>query len=560
MPTCNSCKLQFETTQEDLNFYESAAPILNGKKYPIPAPTHCPDCRQQRRLAQSNEFNLYKSKCGLCNKFTLTYFPPHVNQPIYCRECWHSDEWDPRDYGQDYDPSRPFFDQWAEVQRKTPAQALSIQGTMENSEYVHLTGDSKNCYLIMHADHNEDCYYGYGIKKCKNCIDGFYNLYSELCYETIDSDNSYNLVNCHDCTNCSDSAFLRDCSGCQSCFLCVGLKNKQYCFQNKQYTKEEYEKLMSQIDLGAYNVYQHCLKQFEEMQRHHIYKEFQGYNLQNCFGMHLYNCKDTTYSFDCEKVEHGKFLYQIVLGAKDVYDAYQYGNNLELSYECSVCGLESYNLLFCFETHWCRNVYYSWYIENSSNLLGCSSMHHQNYCILNKQYSKEDYERLAAQIIEDMTNRGEYGEFFPIQKSPFGYNKSMAQIFYPLTQEQALSKGYKWDEYEPPVEATETISASELPNNIKDVDDSILDKAIKCEISGKPFKIIAQELKFYRQNNLPLPRLHWFERYKARLAKRNPRTFFDRTCDNCQKPIKTSYSPDRDIKVFCEECYLGRVY
>ncbi len=560
MSICKNCSQEFEVTEDDLKFYEAVSPVFSGEKFVIPPPTHCPDCREQRRLGQCNELNLYKSKCDLCEKFTLTYFPPHAQQPIYCRDCWHSDKWDPKNYGQEYDPDRSFFEQWEEVRKKTPAQALSIQGRIENSDYVHLTGDSKNCYLIMHADHNEDCYYGYGIKKCRCCVDGFYNIYSELCYEGIDCHSCYGLKNCQDCVGCSDGTFLRDCKGCKNCFLCAGLRNKECCFKNKQYSKEEYKKLIKEIDLGSYQQYQKCLREFEMLQKQHVYKEFQGVKLENCFGMHLYNCKDTTYSFDCDDVEHGKFLYQVVLGAKDVYDIYQYGNKLELSYECSVCGLASYNLLFCFETHYSTNVYYSWYIENCKNCFGCSSMHHQRYCILNKQYSKEEYEELVPEIIDNMIEDNEYGEFFPISRSPFGYNKTMSHIFYPLTRDDVAKKGWDWDDFEPSSETNESIKAEDLPDNIKDVDDSILEKEIICEVSKKPFRITKQELQFYRTQKLPLPRKHWLERYKTRLNKRTPRRFWDRKCDKCFKAIKTSYPPDRPEKIYCEKCYLGEVY
>ena len=285
MSICKNCSQEFEVTEDDLKFYEAVSPVFSGEKFVIPPPTHCPDCREQRRLGQCNELNLYKSKCDLCEKFTLTYFPPHAQQPIYCRDCWHSDKWDPKNYGQEYDPDRSFFEQWEEVRKKTPAQALSIQGRIENSDYVHLTGDSKNCYLIMHADHNEDCYYGYGIKKCRCCVDGFYNIYSELCYEGIDCHSCYGLKNCQDCVGCSDGTFLRDCKGCKNCFLCAGLRNKECCFKNKQYSKEEYKKLIKEIDLGSYQQYQKCLREFEMLQKQHVYKEFQGVKLENCFGM-----------------------------------------------------------------------------------------------------------------------------------------------------------------------------------------------------------------------------------------------------------------------------------
>jgi hypothetical protein len=37
------------------------------------------------------------------------------------------------------------------------------------------------------------------------------------------------------------------CHHCQDCFSCIGLKNKQYCIFNKQYTKAEYEKTVAHL-------------------------------------------------------------------------------------------------------------------------------------------------------------------------------------------------------------------------------------------------------------------------------------------------------------------------
>jgi CxxC-x17-CxxC domain-containing protein len=35
---------------------------------------------------------------------------------------------------------------------------------------------------------------------------------------------------------------------------------------------------------------------------------------------------------------------------------------------------------------------------------------------------------------------------------------------------------------------------------------------------------------------------------------------FDRRCNKCGKPIKTTYSPDIKEIVYCEECYNKEVY
>lgn len=80
------------------------------------------------------------------------------------------------------------------------------------------------------------------------------------------------------------------------------------------------------------------------------------------------------------------------------------------------------------------------------------------------------------------------------------------------------------------------------------------------EESSRPFKIIRQELDFYRFLNLPAPRLHPEERYRKRLQLRNPRKLWSRECAKCGKPIETSYVPERPEIVYCESCYLREVY
>jgi len=559
---CKQCSANFEIEDEDLKFYEKVSPVFNGVKYQIPPPTHCPDCRQQRRLAYSNEFNLYPANCNICKKFTLSQYPPASNLRMLCRDCWHSDQWDPKDYGRDYNFDRTFFEQILELKRTTPVQALSLQGNMKNSDYVHQAGSCKNCYLIMHADFNEDCYYGYGFKNNVSCVDGFYNLHCELCYEGVDVHKSYGLISCQDCQNCHSSYFLRDCVGTKNSFCCVGLRQKEYCFLNEQLTKEEYQAKMKEIDLGSYKQFQYWREELKELEKQHTFKEFHGHNLQNSFGDHLYNCKDVKYSFDCENVESAKYCYQIVLGSKDIYDIYQYGSNLQLSYDSAISGENSYGILFTMEGNTnSSNLIYSWYTERSNNLFGCVEMGGQSYCILNKQYTKEEYEELVPKIIEHMKTTGEWGEFMPIENSLFGYNKTSAQLYYPLTKEQVLANGWKWDDYEPPAPQVEkVIDAKDLPDNIKDIPDEILDWAIKCEVTGKLFKLTEAELKFYRRLQLPIPRRYWYQRHLDRFNKRNPRTFWQRNCDKCSKEIRTTYSPDREEKVYCEKCYLVTVY
>ena len=184
-----------------------------------------------------------------------------------------------------------------------------------------------------------------------------------------------------------------------------------------------------------------------------------------------------------------------------------------------------------------------------------------SYCILNKQYTKKEYEELLPKIISHMEKTGEWGEFFSPKISPFSYNETMAQEFFPLTKEEALSKGYKWNEInEESTKSDKVISAEQLPPSITDIPDDILNWSIKCEASGKLFKIVPQELAFYRKMKLPIPRLHHEERYKRRIQQRPPRKLWKRSCDKCGKEIQTTYAPDRPEKVYCETCYRKEIY
>lgn len=213
-------------------------------------------------------------------------------------------------------------------------------------------------------------------------------------------------------------------------------------------------------------------------------------------------------------------------------------------------------------TSFCRsgnNVYYCDCIGGCQDCFGCTGMNNQQYCILNKQYTKEEYEALVPKIIEKMMADGEWGEFFSPKLSPFWYNHSIASEYYPLEKDDALSKGFNWTDYENPrPTATKTIpqeAMKNLPDTTEEVPDDILDWLLTCEISSKPYKLIKQELDFYRKHNLPIPRRHPDQRHKDRMELRNPRKLFERTCDKCSKEILTVYSPERPEIVYCEECY-----
>ncbi len=134
-----------------------------------------------------------------------------------------------------------------------------------------------------------------------------------------------------------------------------------------------------------------------------------------------------------------------------------------------------------------------------------------------------------------MIETKERGEFFHPSLSPFGYNETVAQEYYPVTSsevlgtsddlisnnKQLITYGYHRSDYQAPTPAADKIlEGKDLPTTIEEVSDDILKTAIKCEITGKLFRIIPQELAFYRKHYLPLPRRHPDQRHLDRLALR----------------------------------------
>jgi hypothetical protein len=145
-----------------------------------------------------------------------------------------------------------------------------------------------------------------------------------------------------------------------------------------------------------------------------------------------------------------------------------------------------------------------------------------------------------------MKSNGEWGEFFPPSMAPFPYNDSLGSVYFPLSKEEALKRGFQL-EYP-------------LADNISGATNSTSDEVITCEQSGRKFKLIPQELEFYKKMHLPLPKLHPDVRMNKRSSMLSAYKLFKRTCGKCEKEIQTTYSPKRPEKVYCESCYLNEVY
>jgi len=381
----------------------------------------------------------------------------------------------------------------------------------------------------------------------------------ELCYECVDCRDCYELRFSQNCKNCHSAWFLKDCIGCSDCFGCVNLRNKQYYFLNQKCSKEEYEQKLNGVDLESSSGLQRMREDFSAFAQQFPHKYMNGVQNEDSTGNYLNQTQRCKHCFDLQQSQDCKYVFESRC-MKNVYDTMIFGSKdgAEFCYENHEVGGGVQNICFSDQV-WigCHDIWYSKLcVQNSHNLFGCVGLKHAQYCILNKQYEKEEYFKLREKIVEHMKETGEWGEFFPVTMSPFAYNETVAQEYFPLTKEEVISRGYRWRDEDKKDYKPQTYA---VPDRISDVNDDILNEVLACEATGKNYKIQKAELAFYRKMNLPVPRFCPDERHRRRMALRNPRKLYNRKCDQCGKEIETTYSPGRPEKIYCEGCYLESV-
>ncbi len=541
---CKNCGVQFEIPSEDLEIY---------KKLDVPLPIFCMLCRMQRRMAVRNERNLYKSKCDFSGKEMLSLYPPDSGVKVYEQKIWWSDKWDAMSYGQGFDFNKPFFEQFGSLLSEVPRINLQNRNN-ENSDYCNDTNDLKNCYLCFNSEQASNFYYcntgGYG----SDCMDLFWCMQVELCYECTKVMGGYHSFWCFNCSNISDCYFCRDLIGCKNCFGCIGLRQKEYCIYNKVVGREAYENFLKDFEFSCFQV-EKAKEEFAKFCLTVPHRALEISNSENSMGDYITNCKNCVDCFDVMESENCRYIWDGV--ANNSYDCFNSGMESAFLYEC-VGVYRSNNLKFCDKTSASNDMQYCDYCYSCHDCFGCVCLNHKSYCILNKQYTKEEYEKMKARIIEHMGKQ--YGEFFPTKLSPFGYNDTVANWYVPLSREEAINKGFKWNDYVSPKVGAMTILAKDLVEKIDQVGDNFVSEVIECQGDKKLFKIIPQELQFYRKQKLPLPRFCPDCRHEKRKLQMNSRKLWDRKCEKCQVDMKATYAPERKEIVYCEKCYLAEIY
>lgn len=549
--------------------------ILGFIKKKVPPPTWCPECRMIRRMLFRNERSLYKQDCDFCKKPVISMYAPENGYTVYCNDCFASDKWDPMDYSKDYDFSKNFFEQLNELFKKIPRRAL-YQDFAVNSEYTNQAVYLKNSYLCFGGRDYEDSAYCAQDFFLKNCLDVDFSHKSELCFESIHLVNCFRVRFGYYSEKCMDSWFIYACRNCSNCIGCTNLMNKTYCIFNKQYSKEEYEKKVKEMNLSDRENLEKVKKEFWKHSLNFPRKYASIKNIINSIGDDLEQVKNCRYVFSVSESENVCYTFFIPYGGtKDCFDLDHVGLGSSEDYELHSAFGDS-RVFFSSRVYYSHNVSYSDDVYNSNNIFACTGLRKKSYCVFNKQYAKDEYEILVEKIKKQMDEmpykdkKGrvfKYGEFFPIEIIPFSYNESVVSEYFPLTKKEILEKGYKYKEpeiknYKP------TIFPDKLPA-IKNADEKIFKEIIQCEHQGNcnhkcttAFRIIQNELNICKILETPLLKLCPNCRHMERIEILNPPRLYHRKCMNngCKNKFETSYPPDRPEIIYCDSCFKQEIY
>jgi hypothetical protein len=533
---CRESGQEFQISNAELQYYYH---------FQVPIPTISPDERHRRRLAFRNERNYYKRPCDGTGAEFVSLFPPDYQGVVYSPNYWWSDNWEAKDHAKEFSFERPFFDQFAELLLSVPQLGIVVINS-ENCDYNSPCTGARNCYLCQRIADSENIYYSYLVVDSRDCGDCYNISKSELCYEVIDGENCYAVCFSQNVSNCKFSSFLFNCKNCSYCFLSSNLRNAKYVFKNECLSKSAYEKRIEEYNNLTLQKRNILLDKFQNMLRKTIVPALWGSMNENVTGNYIFQSKNVHNSFD-------------VFGGEDVYNAWGhiYGKNcldVDFTFHCdeayeTASVTHSSNLKYCYGVfNHSRDIEYSMNCTNNCHdLFGCAGMKHAEYCILNRQYLKDDYESLRLQIINYMKSTHEWGEYFPMKLSPFAYNETVAHEYFPLSKAEVLSRGLKWRDWEAKHDA-KTIKGTTIAN------DANLLKCISCE---NFYKLQKLEIEFYKKMGLPFTEFCPDCRYIRRLNSRSGRKLFSRACTKCTKQIVTAYAETNFTQVYCEECYLS---
>lgn len=294
-----------------------------------------------------------------------------------------------------------FFSELKKITNSFPKEPATVLRS-ESCEFCNEVYDSKNMFYCFDSYKSTDSSYIFDSFMCANCLDCDYAVEAQLCYECVDPYKAFNCNYVEYCDNIRDSSYCYNCSNCNDVFGCANLKNKSFCIFNRQLTESEYkEQIKKYRELSP----QEVLHMVDEIKKKFPLTQTIGgeTNENSDFGNYIHYSRNCYLSFDAAHDQDCGYLYDSFY-CKTSYDLTYVANNVELTYEA----IDSIGLFNCnFITHSadCQDSFYLLDCSNVKNSIGCVSLKNKEFCILNRQLTKEQYQIVSEQLLKELKDK-----------------------------------------------------------------------------------------------------------------------------------------------------------
>lgn len=506
---CAASGKLFELPDRDIALLETiarSAPQLGESSLPLPQLHPVELCR--RITAYGNLTYLFRTSSALSQQPVITRYNPVLGIKV-CSEEEFIDKVDNRDAGRAVDFQRSFLSQWGELFYDClhhPRNATQC----EDSEFVNGALQLKSCYLCFSSFDSRDCCYCWAIAKCSDCIDLFASTGCELCFDSVDLHGCYASQSSVQCHNCQNLFGCFSCDNCSDCIGCAGLERKKYCVFNQQLSAREYLEFRDAHRTQRRRVRAQLLEQCHAAWAASGVEPRLTTACERVSGAYLTRCEDVTESYNCSSTRQSSWLFD---GKES--DSCAVG----MFHNCSHCfdgiAFRSMGVAYSYTVFGGSNIFYSMSMHNEcADCFGCVGLQRQRYCILNRQYTKSEYEQILPRVVSLMKSHGEWGEWFPLALSPHFYHESAVdQYLEPIPLQVASYRGYRIGEEPHATAAENTVDAADLPDEFNDSDvDSLSRVSVRCVRSGRVFNLQRGELRLSLRLGIPLPQRHWRER------------------------------------------------
>jgi len=426
-------------------------------------------------------------------------------------------------YGADYKNTESFFEQFGQLLSSTPLPSMIECFATENSEYCDIAAGCKNAYLGFTIFNNcENVCYSADIK------DNSHNVFNSMTvwdgndniYQSTGVFSSQQIFYSKYITSCFNIWFSSNLRGCQECLFCDGLENQSYCIANVRYEKEEYLTRKEELLAKKHNF---------ALRHQEVNKKAINFATERCSGNMITQSNNIEEGHFVYRVQEGKNLFSVwsAHGNSHFYDVIDAGSPHGNHYY-AVQWAGGWEHIYCsVSINWWSNVYYSYYLDHCNYCLGCVGLINKEYCILNKQYSRDEWLTKVEQIFSQMHIQWVLGRFFPPSLNPFFFNDTAAALIGEFKKEELIAEWYLWRDEEIKVdipEWMELVESKDLNSYESNkswqwfIDPSILKKVIRDQ-DGNCYRIVKIEYDFLMKFGLPLPREHRLERLKGHFRR-----------------------------------------